>query len=112
MLLPVTEHTIDLDVPPGTALAAVGQTAEDWGAEFVREGEGGKLHLPVIAGMRRGLLTGPVTVEPAGEALVLHGRNGSAFGGFGDDRLLASYLHLHLGGDPTPASRFVRVALA
>src|SRR5215213_3655300 len=67
MLLPVTEHTIDLDVPPGTALAAVGQTAEDWGAEFVREGEGGKLHLPVIAGMRRGLLTGPVTVEPAGE---------------------------------------------
>ena len=62
MLLSVTEHTIDLDVPPGAALAAIGQTPEDWGAEFVRDGSGGKLHLPVLAGMRRGLLTGPVTV--------------------------------------------------
>ncbi|HSK79697.1 MAG TPA: hypothetical protein VLQ45_24795 [Thermoanaerobaculia bacterium] len=67
MLLPVTEHTIDLDVSPGTALAAVGQTAEDWGAEFVREGEGGRLHLPVIAGLRRGSMTGPVTVETSAE---------------------------------------------
>lgn len=61
------EHTIDLDVPPGRALAAVGQTAEDWGAEFVRDGWGGKLHLPVIAGIRRGLVTGPVTVVPEGQ---------------------------------------------
>lgn len=63
----VTEHAIDLDVPPGTALAAVRQTAEDWGAELVVDGSGGKLHLPVIAGIRRGLVSGPVTVEPAGE---------------------------------------------
>lgn len=63
MLPPVAEHAIDLDVPPGTALAAVGQTAEDWGAEFVREGSGGRLQLPVIAGLRRGLMTGPVVVE-------------------------------------------------
>jgi cobyrinic acid a,c-diamide synthase len=51
------------------------------------------------------------TVEPAGDALVLHGRNGSAPGGFAHSRLLASYLHVHLGGDPSPASRFVRAAL-
>ncbi|HYO13958.1 MAG TPA: hypothetical protein VE685_12250 [Thermoanaerobaculia bacterium] len=58
-------HAIDLEMPPGTALAAIRQTAEDWGAEFVREGSGGRLRLPVIAGLRRGLLTGPVTVEPS-----------------------------------------------
>lgn len=51
-------------MPPGTALAAVRQAAEDWGAEFTREGSGGRLRLPVIAGLRRGLVTGPVTVEP------------------------------------------------
>jgi hypothetical protein len=67
MLPPMAEHAIDLDVPPGTALAAVGQTAEDWGAEFVRDGSGGRLRLPVIAGLRRGFMTGPVTVETSGE---------------------------------------------
>lgn len=67
MLLRVKEHTIDLDVPPGRALAAVRQTAEDWGAELEMDGSGGKLRLPVIAGMRRGLVSGPVTVEPSGQ---------------------------------------------
>lgn len=51
------------------------------------------------------------SVEPAGDALVLHGRNGSAPGGFATPRLLASYLHVHLGGDPAPAEAFVRAAL-
>jgi hypothetical protein len=57
-------HAIDLEMPPGTALAAIRQTAEDWGAELDLEGAGGRLRLPVLAGLRRGLLTGPVTVEP------------------------------------------------
>lgn len=67
-------HAIDLEMPPGTALAAIRQTAEDWGAEFVREGSGGRLRLPVLAGLRRGLLTGPVTVEPseAGARVTFH----------------------------------------
>ncbi len=52
------------------------------------------------------------TVEPVGDALALHGRGGSCRGGFASPRLLASYLHLHLGGDPSPASRFVRAAVA
>jgi len=60
----LAEHAIDLEVPPEKALAAVGQTAEDWGAEFQRGGSGGQLHLPVVAGIRRGLITGAVEVRP------------------------------------------------
>jgi cobyrinic acid a,c-diamide synthase len=52
------------------------------------------------------------TLEPPGSALVLEGRHGSALGGFATPRLLASYLHLHLGGDPRPAARFVARASA
>ncbi|HSG38695.1 MAG TPA: hypothetical protein VLE27_03560 [Thermoanaerobaculia bacterium] len=63
----MAEHAIELDLPPEQAVAAVGRTAEDWGAEFERNGTGGTLHLPVIAGIRRGLVTGPVEVQPAGE---------------------------------------------
>ncbi len=51
-------------------------------------------------------------VSPAGDALVLRGRHGTGAGGFADRRLLASYLHLHLGGDPSPAARFVASAAA
>jgi cobyrinic acid a,c-diamide synthase len=47
------------------------------------------------------------TVEPAGTGLALHGRGGSMAGGFVGPRLFASYLHLHLGGDPASASRLV-----
>ena len=63
----MASHSIDLALPPGTALAALRQAAEDWGAELTLQGSGGRLRLPVIAGLRRGLLTGPVTVEPAAE---------------------------------------------
>jgi len=62
----VAEHAIELDLPPDQAVLALGRTAEDWGAEFERNGMGGTLHLPVIAGIRRGLVTGPVEVQPAG----------------------------------------------
>lgn len=55
------EHAIHLEVPPEKALAAVRQTAEDWGAEIQDE----HLHLPVVAGIRRGLVTGTVEVQPA-----------------------------------------------
>jgi hypothetical protein len=60
----VSEHWIDLDVPAGTALVAVRQAAEDWGAELERDGSGGRLRLPVLNGLRRGLVTGSVAVEP------------------------------------------------
>jgi cobyrinic acid a,c-diamide synthase len=50
------------------------------------------------------------TVTPDGLALRLRGRHGEGHAGFAGPRLLASYLHLHLGGDPSPAERFVAVA--
>ncbi len=59
----MTEHTIDLDMPPERALSALRQTAEDWGAEL--QDGGSKLHLPVVAGIRRGLVSGPVEVQKA-----------------------------------------------
>ena len=49
-------------------------------------------------------------LNPAGDALDLEGRFGAGTGGFATPRLLASYLHLHLGADPAPAERLVAVA--
>ena len=59
------EHAIDLDLPPAGALSALRRTAEDWGAELQVKGDGGQLHLPVLAGLRRGLMSGPVEIRPA-----------------------------------------------
>ena len=59
------EHAIDLDLPPAGALSALRRTAEDWGAELQESRDGGQLHLPVLAGLRRGLMSGPVEVRPA-----------------------------------------------
>ena len=49
-------------------------------------------------------------VSPSGEALDLTGRFGSGRGGFASLTMLASYLHLHLGADPTLANAFVAAA--
>ncbi|WP_208026856.1 cobyrinate a,c-diamide synthase [Rhabdothermincola sediminis] len=46
-------------------------------------------------------------VRPAGEALRMRGREGVTTGGFGNPRMLASYLHLHLAGHEHLATRFV-----
>jgi cobyrinic acid a,c-diamide synthase len=47
------------------------------------------------------------TLDPPGDALELRGRRGTTQGGYASPTLLASYLHVHLGADPTPAQRFV-----
>jgi hypothetical protein len=60
------EHTLTLDERPDAALAALRRAAEDWGAEL-RSEEGLLLYLPVVHGLRRGLIAGPVQVEPAGD---------------------------------------------
>lgn len=56
-------------MPPERALSVLRQTAEDWGATLqtaARGGNpGGRLHLPVLAGIRRGLVSGDVEVQPA-----------------------------------------------
>ena len=49
--------------------------------------------------------------DPAGSALTLVGRQGTTTGGFASDRLLASYLHVHLGAEPELAERFVAAAI-
>lgn len=60
------EHTLTLEQRPDAALAALRRAAEDWGAEL-RDEEGLRLYLPVIHGLRRGLIAGPVRVEPSGD---------------------------------------------
>lgn len=50
------------------------------------------------------------TATPPGDGWELEGRTGTFLGGFATDLLSASYLHLHLGADPTPAERFVSTA--
>jgi cobyrinic acid a,c-diamide synthase len=51
------------------------------------------------------------TVEPPGDALDLTGRHGSSRAGFANERLLASYLHLHLGARPDIAEHLVRTCI-
>lgn len=63
-------HAIDLDATAKEALAAVDDAAEIWGGEWQAMGSGGRLSLPVAAGLRYGLVHGEVFVEPA--------RNGSS----------------------------------
>jgi hypothetical protein len=60
----MAEHSIDLHLAPEEAVSAVQKTADEWGAEFQRSGAGGQLHLPVLAGLRRGLMSGGVEVRP------------------------------------------------
>jgi len=62
---PPAEHAVELPYTPAEALRAIGAAAEDWGAEFEPRGAGGELRLPVVAGLRRGMLSGPVAVEAA-----------------------------------------------
>jgi len=59
------EHSIDIKLPPGEALAAVARASEIWGATWRPEGVGGRLELPVLAGLRHGLLIGNISAEPA-----------------------------------------------
>ena len=49
------------------------------------------------------------TVEPAGDALRLSSRWGERTDGFATPSLLATYLHVHPGGDPAPVTRFARL---
>src|SRR6266545_4836255 len=68
----IREHEIDLGEPPDLVLAAVARAVEAWGAELDRQGMGGRLHLPFVSGLRRGLVSGPLSVEaiPDGSRVV------------------------------------------
>lgn len=49
------------------------------------------------------------TTDPAGDLFQLQGRHGESTGGFGGERMAASYLHTHLGSRPDLARSFVSV---
>ena len=60
------EHHIELARDPAGSLELISREAASWGAEWSRESpDGGRLQLPVLAGLRHGWVEGPVTVEPA-----------------------------------------------
>ncbi len=68
-------HRLELDSPPQAVLAAVAAAAEDWGAEWAPGGGGGRLYLPVVAGLRRGVLSGQLEARSrrdGGTRLTLH----------------------------------------
>jgi len=68
----IREHDIELGEPPDLVMAAVARAAEAWGADFEREGDSGRLYLPFVSGLRRGLVSGPLSVEaiPEGSRVV------------------------------------------
>ncbi|HJV09216.1 MAG TPA: hypothetical protein VJ653_06025, partial [Acidimicrobiales bacterium] len=49
-------------------------------------------------------------LDPPGDDLDWSGRVGEGRCGFASPDLLASYIHVHLGADPTPAERLVAAA--
>ena len=61
------EHTLTLEERPDAALAALRRAVDDWGAELRKEESDLWLYLPVVHGLRRGLIAGPVQVEPAAD---------------------------------------------
>ena len=65
------EHAIELACEPAAALAAAARAASDWGAELTPATGGGRLRLPVTAGLRRGILEGELLAEalPEGSRL-------------------------------------------
>lgn len=67
------EHTLSLPVPPREASSALEEAAEAWGADLEAGRAARKIQLPILAGLRRGMLRGTATVEPAagGSRLVL-----------------------------------------
>jgi hypothetical protein len=58
------EHAVELEGGLREALAAVAAAAEAWGADWQPGVNGGRLVLPVLAGIRHGTVAGRVAVEP------------------------------------------------
>lgn len=56
----------EFEMDRATALASVAKAAELWGAEWQPDGYGGRLLLPVTAGVRRGVMKCRLTLEGAG----------------------------------------------
>lgn len=59
--------TLDLTVSETRAREAVLRAAEGWGAEVEQGAEGWTLHLPVVAGLRRGFVSGHLEILSVGD---------------------------------------------
>jgi len=53
-------------------LEAVGEAAELWGAEWQPADSGGRLRLPVVQGLRQGVVQGNLRTERASHGTALH----------------------------------------
>jgi hypothetical protein len=60
-------HQIDTTLSPKEAIEELSRASEFWGASWQPHAAGGHLELPVLAGLKHGFLSGPVTVEPIAE---------------------------------------------
>ncbi|MEO8197435.1 MAG: hypothetical protein ABI689_12020 [Thermoanaerobaculia bacterium] len=66
----MTRHELKVDLPVADLSAALTAAAEGWGAEWTADSavrDGGRLVLPVVFGLRRGVLVGRVDFEPSGD---------------------------------------------
>ena len=62
------EHCLELPEDPVTSLNLVAMAAEAWGGVWQAEDRrGGRLGIPVMAGIRQGWVAGRLTAEPYGE---------------------------------------------
>jgi len=64
-------HSLEVPHPAETALDAVQDAAEVWGAEWHRLGRAGQLELPVSAGLRYGMLAGELSCSDQGQTSTL-----------------------------------------
>ena len=65
----MNRHTLVVPLTISEAPAAIGAAAESWGAEWQGDPAdrcAGRLELPVVFGLRQGVLIGRVAIEPAG----------------------------------------------
>ena len=62
----MNRHEVELDCAPEAAAAAVERAAEAWGAEWAPVRDGGRLVLPVVFGLRRGVAVGRLDIVRLG----------------------------------------------
>jgi hypothetical protein len=62
----LNRHEVELDCAPEAAAAAVERAAEEWGAEWAPVRDGGRLVLPVVFGLRRGVAVGRLDIVRLG----------------------------------------------
>jgi hypothetical protein len=70
----MSEYELQVPLEAAKATAAISRAAEEWGAAWQSEAEGGKLVLPVVQGLKRGALKARIslTEEDGGVRLHLH----------------------------------------